>query len=73
MLWVEFPAKVNASLIWQETPKYGVIAIPGNYCCLRNQFPRHFAFTFGKPYSEKLEKAYKIVGDLAKKQLVRQT
>lgn len=69
ILWVEFPPMVDTTRLFKEAPHYGVVLISGNYYTLHNRFPHHAGFNFGNPLSEKLEKALKVVGDLAKKQL----
>jgi DNA-binding transcriptional MocR family regulator len=71
VFWVEFPRKISSSKIWKEASARGIIAVPGNFNSLQARFPHHMAISFSRPMDEKLEKAIKTLGDLAKKQLVR--
>jgi DNA-binding transcriptional MocR family regulator len=69
--WVEFSQKINASKLHQEAWAQKIILWVGPLYSLSLKVQNCAILSFGNRWSEKTERAMKTVGDLAKKQLIR--
>jgi DNA-binding transcriptional MocR family regulator len=69
MIWVEYPKKVNTSVMHHEALKKNIMFFPGQSYSVRSQNHNCLALSIGNRWSETIDDAVKTLGDLAKKQL----
>ena len=65
VLWVKLPGGADAGALFYEARKNGVSVAPGNIFSTRDRYGNFLRLCFGLPWSEDVEDAVKMLGDIA--------
>jgi DNA-binding transcriptional MocR family regulator len=66
VLWVECPKKVNSIALYHAAIKEKISIAPGRMFTLQNQFNHCIRLNYAQGWSEKIERAIKILGSLVR-------
>jgi 2-aminoadipate transaminase len=69
-LWVELPAPLRSAELLARVQEHGVDFLPGSYFSAERSHPRGLRLSFGGLLPEQIERGVRIIGDMAKKELL---
>ncbi len=66
LLWIELNENIDVNKLYKKALEYGIVFTPGNIFTLQNQYKNCMRLSYGMPWSTKIEKALKELGELLK-------
>lgn len=69
VLWIELDKKVNSFRLFQSAMEQKISISPGQIFSTDARYSHFIRLSFGIPFSEKIDKSLKILGNLIKKEL----
>jgi DNA-binding transcriptional MocR family regulator len=63
-LWVELPEQVNALEVYEQALAAKISTAPGPIFSAKRKFPNFIRLNFGNPWSERIENAVQVLGDI---------
>ncbi|MCA9619818.1 MAG: PLP-dependent aminotransferase family protein [Myxococcales bacterium] len=66
LLWVKLPEGSDGHVLHERAAEHRVSVLPGTLCSVDDKFRRHLRINAGYPWSETIEAAVRVVGQLAR-------